>query len=110
MKSLDLEEWHISDPDSREDLLPQPYRLISDLLQETVLHGLSLNIYNIEQKKKDSNYEGNVREYISQNSIEVENISCLTSQSKSHNHLLAGDKSGHLYLLDLAKKIVFSKK
>jgi hypothetical protein len=51
-----------------------------------------------------------VKEYLSQNTIDVENIACFSSFSKHHNHLLAGDKSGSVYLLDLAKKIVFSKK
>ena len=33
-----------------------------------------------------------------------------SSSCNSHNHLLAGDKAGSIYLLDLAKKTVFHKK
>ena len=40
----------------------------------------------------------------------MERISCLSNPSKTHNHLLAGDKTGTVYLLDLAKKTIFSKK
>ena len=58
----------------------------------------------------DRNYEGGVKEYVAQSTIDVENVACLTSLSKHHNHLLAGDKNGTVFLLDLAKKIVFSKK
>lgn len=67
-------------------------------------------MYEIEEKKKDKNYEGTVKEYLSQSTIDIENIACFSSFSNTHNHLLAGDKSGNVYLLDLAKKIVFSKK
>lgn len=107
---MDLMEWGICDPDNREDHLPQPYSLIAEVLRETVLHGLSVAMFEIEQKKKDKNYQGVVREYLSQNTIDVENGACLSSVSKVHNHLLAGDKNGTVHLLDLAKKIVFSKK
>ena len=37
-------------------------------------------------------------------------MACLSSRPSPHNHLLVGDKNGTLFLLDLAKKIVFSKK
>ena len=110
MSKMDLTEWGICNPDNREDQLPQPYRLIAEVLRETVLHGLSVAMFEIEDKKKDKNYEGVVREYLSQNTIDVENVACLSSVSKLHNHLLAGDKNGAVHLLDLAKKIVFSKK
>ena len=67
-------------------------------------------MFEIEQKKKDSNYEGSVKEYCSQNTIDLPNVACISSKSNQHNHLLAGDKNGTLFLLDLAKKVVFSKK
>lgn len=110
MMKFDLNEWGICNPDNREDVLPQPYRLISEVLGETILYQLSLKMFEIQQKKKDKNYEGTTREYLSQNTIDVENISCLSAFSKHHNHLVAGDKTGNVYLLDLAKKVVFSKK
>lgn len=36
--------------------MPQPYGLISEALKETILHKLDLAMFQIEQKKKDSNY------------------------------------------------------
>lgn len=36
-------------------------------------------MYEIEEKKKDKNYEGGVKEYAVQNIINVENICCLSS-------------------------------
>lgn len=56
MSKLDLNEWNICNPDLRQDVLPQPYRLISDILDETILHNLNLYMYQIEEKKKDENY------------------------------------------------------
>ena len=41
--------------------------------------------------------------------MDIENITSLSVKTKSHNHLLAGDKSGNVYLLDPAKKSIFSK-
>lgn len=67
-------------------------------------------MFDIENKKKDKNYEGGIKEFVCQNTIDVENIACFSNVSKHHNHLLAGDKCGNVYLLDLAKKSVFSKK
>ena len=86
-----------------------PYRLIDEVLQETILYKLNLALHHLEEKKKDRNYEGEVKEYISQGTMDVENICCLSSKTKSHNHLLAGDKGWNLYLLDPAKKAIFSK-
>ena len=63
MKKLDL------DSSKREDSLPQPYSLKSEALKEMILHKLDLTMFQIEQKKKDSNYKGSVKDYISQNSI-----------------------------------------
>jgi hypothetical protein len=99
----------INNPDNKEDILPMPYSLINEVLNETFLHELNLKLHEIEQKKKDSNYEGSVKEYLGQNTIDIEGISCLSQPEKTHNHLLAGDKAGNLYLLDLAKKAIFSK-
>ena len=110
MKKIELDQWDICDPENREDILPQPYGLISNVLEETIFHKLGLAMYEIDQKKKDSNYEGSVKDYYSQNSIDIPNVSCISSQSNQHNHLVAGDKNGTLFLLDLAKKVVFSKK
>ena len=106
----DLDEWIICNPGHREDRLPQPYALVAEILGETVMHQLGLAMFEIEQKKKDSNYEGSIREYCCQNTIEIPNVACISSQANQHNHLLAGDRKGCLFLLDLAKKVVFSKK
>ena len=86
-----------------------PYSLIDEILNETILFKLNLKMHENEQKKKDSNYEGSVKEYLAQNTMDLEGISCLSQPEKSHNFLIAGDKSGTVYLLDLAKKAIFSK-
>lgn len=91
-------------------MLPEPYAMIVDVMQETILHKLNLSMHEIENKRKDENYEGNVKEYVAQNTIEIENICCLSEQSKTHNYLVVGDMAGQVYLLDLAKKVVFFKK
>lgn len=83
--------------------------MIVDVLNETILFKLNLRMHEIEEKKKDKNYEGPVQEYVSQTIMDIEGISCLSKPSKSHNHLIAGDKAGNVYLLDLAKRAVFSK-
>lgn len=73
------------------------------------MYQLNLKMYEIEQKKKNENYEGVVGEYICSNFFDIEGISCLSVGQKTNNHLLAGDKSGNVYLLDLAKRAIFSK-
>lgn len=110
MTSLDLESWKVCDPELRQDHLPQPYSLINEVLEETVLHRLDLALFNIDQKNKDPNYEGAIKDYLSQNCIDIDSVSCVSAEPNQHNHLLAGDKKGTIYLLDLAKKVVFSKK
>ena len=79
MKKIELDQWDICDPENREDILPQPYGLISNVLEETIFHKLGLAMYEIDQKKKDSNYEGSVKDYYSQNSIDIPNVSCISS-------------------------------
>jgi hypothetical protein len=83
--------------------------MITEVLNETVIYHLNLRMHHIELKKKNGNYEGTVEEYISQTCLDLEGISCLSRPHKSHNHLLAGGKTGTIYLLDLAKRAVFSK-
>jgi hypothetical protein len=104
-----LADYQTNDPENREDKLPFPYSMIADVLQETVIYQLNLKMHQIEEKKKTANYEGAVKGYISQTCLDLEGISCLSRPHKSHNHLLAGGKSGTVYLLDLAKRAVFSK-
>lgn len=71
MQKLDLNEWQICNPDNREDSLPQPYKLINEVLNETIMYKLNLSMFEIEEKKKDKNYEGGVKEMVLQNFIEI---------------------------------------
>ena len=50
-----------------------------------------------------------MKEHLAQNTVDVQGLSCLGQPEKGHNFLLAGDKAGSVYLLDLAKKAVFAK-
>ena len=67
-------------------------------------------MFEINEKQNDGNYEGSVPDYFSQNLLDIDGVSCVSNNSNPHNHLLAGDKKGTLFLLDLAKKVVFSKR
>lgn len=51
-----LTDFSANDPDNIDDVLPFPYSMIADVLNETILHNLSLEMHHIEQKKKDENY------------------------------------------------------
>jgi hypothetical protein len=68
-------------------------------------------MYNIEEKKKNPNYEGRVQEYVAQSLIQIDHeIACLSSEPKYQNYLLAGDRKGNLLVIDVAKKSLFVKK
>ncbi len=66
-----LVDININDPENREDKLPFPYSMINDVLNETIIYQLNLQMHEIQQKKKDDNYEGPVVEFVGQNFIDI---------------------------------------
>lgn len=66
-----LIDININDPENREDKLPFPYSMINDVLNETIIYQLNLQMHEIQQKKKDDNYEGPVVEFVGQNFIDI---------------------------------------
>ncbi len=58
---IDRDSWEVCDPDRQEDPLPMPYRLIDEVLNDSIMSQVYLGVHKIEKKKKDPNYEGAVR-------------------------------------------------
>ena len=73
-----LDDNDVNNPDNALDILPLPYSIIDEVLNETILFQLNLKMHEIEEKKKNSNYEGSVKEYLGQNTMDIEGISCLS--------------------------------
>lgn len=69
-----------------------------------------LGVHEIEKKKKDPNYEGAVKEIQSQGVIELEGVSVMGRDERGLGYLVVGDRCGTIYLLDVGKKLVLSKK
>ena len=67
-----------------------------------------VGVHEIEKKKKDPNYEGAVRELQSQGTLDLEGISCMT-RDHNQSHLILGDRTGTIYILDVSKKLILSK-
>lgn len=106
----ELNSWSYCNPDNFGDILPQPFRLISHILEETLLSRVFSAVFLIEKHKSDANYEGNIKEIASSGSFELEGVSFLAKiRGNPHNQLLAGDFCGNVFLLDMNKKLQNSK-
>lgn len=103
---IDRDSWEVCDPDRRDDPLPMPYCLIDEILNEAIMSQVYLGVHDIEKKKKDPNYEGAVKELQSQGTLELEGISCM---AQHQSHLILGDRTGTIYILDPSKKLILSK-
>jgi hypothetical protein len=68
-EEVDRDSWAVCDPDKQEDALPMPYRIIDEVLNEAIMSQVYLGVHEIEQKKKDNNYEGAVKELQSQGTL-----------------------------------------
>ena len=66
-----LNDATINNPLNQDDLLPMPYCLIDEVLQETIILQLNLKMHEIEEKKKNPNYEGGVKEYLAHNTMDL---------------------------------------
>jgi hypothetical protein len=53
-----------------------PYRLIDEVLSESIMKQVYLGVHEIEKKKKDPNYEGAVKEIQSQGGDRVGGGEC----------------------------------
>lgn len=70
-----------------------------------------LSIFEREKNKLDINFEGDITERLPSGVFEIDGITCLAHcHSNPYNSVLAGDKHGNIYLLDMSQKIQLNKK
>lgn len=61
-----------------------------------------LSIFEREKNKLDINFEGDIKEGIPSGNLDTDGITCLAHDLFNlQNYILAGDKLGFVYLLDM---------
>lgn len=105
----DLNNWQYCDPDARIDILPQPFRFINQVLEESIMRNVNTKIEEIDQLKTNPSYEGNVTKIQPTGAYEIDGITCFSQEENSLGYVMAGDNSGNLYLLDISNKARLTK-
>jgi hypothetical protein len=124
------DNWElVGNPSVYLDQLPQPYRFINKCLQKMILAPVFNKITAIEEIRKTSEYEGNVKEAIATGHIDTNGITHIhrienvvknggiveKANEESHSRhsafqrLLMGDKLGQVHILDSQRKLVLGK-
>lgn len=105
----DLNNWMHCDPEKPIDLLPQPFRFIDELIEETLMIRVNKKIDEINELKSNPSYEGHINKVAPSGAYELDGISCFSQEENSLGYVLAGDSNGYVYLLDIANKARLGK-
>lgn len=111
----DLVAGILGDPDIRHDRLPMPYRLIDKIVQR-ILCDLNNRITAIDQRSNTPSYEGHLKDLWATGALEINGITAISTESNTRylaegklNRVIVGDKSGTIYLIDCARKLLLTK-
>lgn len=100
----DLNNWMFCDPDRPKDWLPQPFRFIDELIEDTLMLRVNKKIDEINEMKTNPSYEGHINKVAPSGAYELDGVTCFSQEENSLGYVLAGDNSGYIYLLDIANK------
>lgn len=103
-KHNDLNDWNFCNPEIYNDKLPQPYRLINNILETEILKPVYKKIFQIEDMKNNPSYEGGIKKTGPSGVFDMGRITSICKDTNSSNQLLVGDTKGTVSLIDLAKK------
>ena len=107
-----LEDDPAQDPFAFFDVLPEPYNFISQWLESLIIKNAFERIIQIEQKKKNPEYEGMLKTVYSTGFAEINGITSVNSlhtRELRTNKFVLGDKFGTIHMLDSSRKIVLDK-
>lgn len=100
----DLNNWEFCDPDARVDLLPQPFRFIDEIIEDTLMRAVNKKIEEIDELKTNPSYEGHVPRTQPSGAYEMDGITCISQEEHPQGYVMAGDQQGIVYLLDVSNK------
>lgn len=107
-----LEDDPDQDPFAFFDILPEPYNFICQCLENLIIKNAFEKIIHIEQKKKNPEYEGQLKTVYSTGFAEINGVTCVNSlhtRELHTNKFVLGDKFGTIHMLDSSRKIVLDK-
>eukprot|EP00826_Nyctotherus_ovalis_P056035 TRINITY_DN74_c0_g4_i4.p1 TRINITY_DN74_c0_g4~~TRINITY_DN74_c0_g4_i4.p1 ORF type:complete len:874 (-),score=273.77 TRINITY_DN74_c0_g4_i4:669-3290(-) len=111
----DLVAGILGDPDIRHDKLPMPYRLVDKIVQQ-ILCDLNNRITAIDQRSNTPSYEGHLKDLWATGALEINGITAISTESNTRylaegkfNRVIVGDKTGTIYLIDCARKLLLTK-
>jgi hypothetical protein len=105
----DLNNWLHCDPEKVKDRLPQPFRFIDELIEDTLMVKVNKKIDEINDLKSNPSYEGHINKAAPSGAYELDGITCFSQEENSLGYVLAGDNQGYVYLLDIANKARLAK-
>jgi hypothetical protein len=105
----DLNNWMHCDPEKPKDVLPQPFRFIDELIEETLMFKVNKKIDEINDLKANPSYEGHINKTAPSGAYELDGITCFSQEENILGYVLAGDNNGYVYLLDIANKARLGK-
>ncbi len=111
----DMVSTILSDPDIRNDKLPQPYRLVDNIIQR-MLADLNNRILAIDKRVSTPSYEGHLKDSWATGALEINGVTAISTEANTHylsagkfNRVILGDKFGGLHLVDCARKLELTK-
>lgn len=104
-----MNNWAYCDPDKFIDQLPQPFRMIQEVLEEEIMKKTNAKIDEVESLRSNPSYEGHLKKASPSGGYEIDNITCFSQQDNALGYVLAGDAFGSVYLLDIVNKAKLSR-
>eukprot|EP00929_Paragymnodinium_shiwhaense_P047413 TRINITY_DN24052_c0_g1_i1.p1 TRINITY_DN24052_c0_g1~~TRINITY_DN24052_c0_g1_i1.p1 ORF type:complete len:784 (-),score=192.71 TRINITY_DN24052_c0_g1_i1:181-2532(-) len=96
--------WERIDPDKDVDPLPQPFRSINEILEESILQEVNDHIDVLESRQKSPQYESGLPSFAPTSQITVPGrVTCVCLESPGTSRFAVGTSSSELVLIDSYK-------
>lgn len=103
--------WEVVNPDNAVDLLPQPYRMITEVLEDEILLKVERKIANINAKRKSEEYEHALPQVWPTASLLVPgHITVTAAEPRGAPRVALGTNHGEVWLVDTAEQAVVARK
>ena len=87
-KNNDLNDWNFCNPEIYNDKLPQPYRMINNILESEILKPVYKKIFQIEDMKNNPSYEGGIKKTGPSGVFDMGRITSICKDFNTSNQLL----------------------